>query len=547
MSKTPFIQAIAPLKLEWEPYYELPDAQVGERVTVELAHRPYTAVVSAVNVEPPADIKIILPAKKTDLPPVHSREIAFWRALAQYYLCSVGEVYKAAYPAVMHRMPRVPEEETLPSAGSLEAMEEMPPQFSAVLDAFSRYNTVLLQGGAPAALYRALASKTLQEGKSVLILVPEIALSRLDIPGALVYHSGLSYVKRRAIAKQVREQEATLILGTRSALFLPHHNLGLILVHQEHDAAFKQESPAPRYHAREAAILLAGIHGAQVLLSSETPSLESLYNADNGKFGSIELKQDYKPLTRIIDTAAETRKNGMAGSFSLKLLEEMKRCLDGGKKILVICRSKAALQECTEELERIYPGNRRIVTATPASFKTLSQGSFALCAVLQADALLSKEDFRSDERTLQLLQQLRSRCSQGGLLLIQTREGAHPVFKALEEGWDAHAFLEERRVAGYPPYTRLVDITLKDKAPKRLEYMARLLADKLRSCGGHLFGPYEPQQLSPEESIPARAIRMALSRDRQLSSCKKAILQSVNSFELQYKYTGHIVVDVDPL
>ena len=99
MATRPYIQVIVPLRLEWEPYYILEGASVGDRVQVILAHREYVGVVSAVNVVPETAPERIQEAKPTDLPPVHPLEIAFWRALADYYLCSVGEVYKAAYPA----------------------------------------------------------------------------------------------------------------------------------------------------------------------------------------------------------------------------------------------------------------------------------------------------------------------------------------------------------------------------------------------------------------------------------------------------------------
>ena len=103
MTRTSFIQVILPLRLEWEPYYVLEGAAVGERVKVRFANREYVGVVSEVNVVPETVPEHIQPAFKTDLPPVHPREIVFWRAIAGYYLCSVGEVYKAAYPVTPSR------------------------------------------------------------------------------------------------------------------------------------------------------------------------------------------------------------------------------------------------------------------------------------------------------------------------------------------------------------------------------------------------------------------------------------------------------------
>ena len=552
MPKTAFIQVILPLRLEWEPWYSLEDAAVGDRVSVSLAGRAYTGVVSAVDVVPDPSVKV-LPATRLDLPPVQEKEIAFWRALASYYLCTVGEVYKAAYPEIIRkgkeREPaRQPAEEPLPIALP-EYGEKTLEQIQA---AFSRKKTVLLSGNAnKTELYLELARRCMQGGRSVLWLVPEIGLSRqletrirASFPALLVYHSGRTVARRKDVVSAVRGPEPCLVLGTRSALFLPHRQLGLIVVDQEHDVSYKQDAPTPRYHARESAILLAGVHGASVLLGSGTPSLESLYNAETGLFEKVEVNEHFSrgkaPQFTLINTAAEIRKNGMAGSFSLKLLDALHRALDAGQPALVICRSKDAIEECEAELARIFPG-KDIRTATPASFKTLATGTFACIGILKADGLLGKDDFRSDEHTLQFLQQLQARCRAGGELVVQTMEAGHPVFKAFREGLDARAFLPERQVAGYPPYTRLVQVVLRDRNPKRLDYLARELAAALpRNL--QAMGPY-----APELDAQQRLIRITLPRDKSLRSRKTALAAAVSAFEKTRKYTGHIALDVDPL
>lgn len=579
MEGTCYIQVFLPLKLEWEPFYQLADAHVGERVAVRFAFAHYIGVVSAVNVQPSADIKSVLPAQKTGLSPIHPREIAFWRSLAQYYLCSVGEVYKAAYPARKQDMESV---EVRVHERLEKRLEKLRRQEERAIKDFTREKyraeaerieailagevpffdpapvspvnvdiplgkTVLLQGQDRIPVYLEMARKTLLQGRSVLYLVPGITLSsQLEdriasvFQDLHVFHSALAEGRKRAVATAVRTQPACFVLGTRSALFLPHQNLGLIIVDDEQDVSYKQTSPAPRYHAREAAILLAREHGAQVILGSATPSLESLYNTETGLFTKVQLKENLGkgPEVQLINTAAEIRKKGMAGNFSLKMLEAVKSTLESGQKILVICRSKAALQECKEELENLYPGNA-IDLATPATYKSLS--AYALIAVVQADGLLSKEDFRSDEHTLQFLQQLKTRCGQ--TLIIQTMEAAHPVFKAFRDGLDARAFLEERRMAGYPPFSRLVDVVLRDKNEKRAYKLSLDLADALRPQLPGIIGPYSP---FCDDGEFLRCIRIVLPRDKTLLRRKQTISQVITQFEKQFKYVGHIGVDVDP-
>ncbi len=593
MPKTPFIQVILPLRLEWEPWYILEEATVGERVSVSLAGRSYTGVVSAVHVQPAPGIKL-LPATRLDLPPVQEKEIAFWRSLAQYYLCTVGEVYKAAYPVLRQegdavkvraderlqkrlallrdKLARAKKDETRARyAGEIDRLEAFlrgekpvletsgmalsPVQqkaAAAVRAGLEAGKTVLLHGDADKTdVYLRLAQEKLAQGRSVLFLIPEIGLfqqveARIGevFPQLLVYHSGRTSAQKRAVADALREARPQLVLGTRSALFLPWRNLGLIIVDQEHETSYKQDSPAPRYHARESAILLAGIHRAAVILGSATPSLESLYNAEKGLFAEVYLEEDFnnsqKPEIQLINILAEARKKGMAGSLSLKLLEAMHRTLDAGQRQLIVCRSKAALAESRTELEAIFgPLPKGMVLATPASAKEQPSGAFGLTAVLQADGLLAREDFRCDERAQQLLSLLRSKCLPGGQLLIQTREAAHPVFGPYSSD-RIRQLLEERLQFGYPPFSRLIYLTVKDNNEKRGTYLAGELATVLRRAlpglgESAILGPYQGQ------------IRIMLPRDKALLDRKRALAAAVGTFEKERKYPGHIVIDVDPV
>lgn len=583
-NKPVFIQVILPLRLEWEPYYVIEDGlpvSVGERVEAVLSGRRYIGVVSAVDVQPPADVKRILPASRIALPPIGERELAFWRAIADYYLCGVGEVYKAAYPQqkqdseevavrMQERLEKrlavlLEKEQKARKDSTREEYRRQIQRIQALLageadTAPSSGNTweesrktVLLKGGAAKfPLYMEQVRLTLSQGKSVLYLVPDIALSRqLEdavesyFPQLMTYHSALSPARRRAVADYVRKTPASLVLGTRSALFLPHGNLGLVIVDQEHDISHKQDSPAPRYHARESAILLAGIHGAHVVLGSETPSLESVYNTETGRYQGVDL-QDFSPCeVLLVHMSAEARKKGMLGSFSLKLLEQMHRAREAGKKVLLVCRSKAAIPEYEQELKAVLgPETKGIVLASPASARGLAAGSFGVVGILQADTVLAREDFRCDEKAVQALRMLMDRCTPDGILVIQTRESAHPVFREFTGDCSAH-LLEERRQFGYPPYTRLVQLVLKDVSDKRRSFMAAELVRELRQVlpqEVNVVGPYT----SPVNALETH-IRLFLPRNKALLTCKKAVYNTFVSFEKNRKYTGHIHIDVDPV
>lgn len=511
MTGTRFIQVLLPLKLDWEPYYVLPEgtqAQVGDAVEVNLAGHRYTGIVTAVDVIP-ADGLDIKPANElSPLASIVKDVLTFWRTLADYYLCTTGEVYKAAAQQARIK-PQKPKKKA--DAKEVSATAGLTPEQATALDqvkaAFAAGKTVLLQGSGREEIYRKLEQETAAKCKSFLHLTP----------------------------------------ATKRLLLEPVKNLGLVVVDQEHDASYKQDSPAPRFNARDAAIMLANLHGANVILGSDTPSLESLYNAETGLFTKVELKQSSQKDATLINTSAEARKNGMSGSFSFKLLEAMKSTLEAGKKVLLVCRSKQAVPEAVEELKILFPEapEKAIVTASPLTLRTQDPAGFGLVAFLQADSLLGKEDFRSDERALQTLRHLASKTP----LAIQTREPGHPVFKALLEGRDGLTFIEERRLCGLPPFTRLVNLVIRDYSEKRINFLSEQLADQIRRSApandGMVVGPYIPSYQQEGEYI--RIIRVTLARDKTLKSRKAHIYQTVKDFEKQYKYTGHIVIDVDPV
>ena len=694
-----YIQVILPLRLEWEPYYRLPEGvqvDVGDRIRVLFARKEYVGAVSAVDVQPRTEENRILPilAVEEGLPKVLPEEIRFWRAVSDYYLCSVGEVYKAAYPALKigqeevdarirerleTRLERLKGKESkarredtreryrteievveallrgekataVPTPVTLSPAQET--AAAAARQAFADGKTVLLHGvtgSGKTEIYLKLAQETLGKGRSVLFLVPEIALSRqledriaAVFPDVQVFHSGVSAARRSQVASYVRKSGQYLVLGTRSALFLPHHNLGLIIVDEEHDTSYKQDAPAPRYNARESAIMLGVIQNAHVVLGSATPSLESLYNAEIGRFIKVDLKERFhsgeEAEIRIIDTVAERRKRGMTGSFSRKLIHEITDALDAGGQVLVLRarRSYAPSVQCTEcgqiprcphchvpmslhrnpdrlvchycghtepytghcpscdgllqplgagtqkveeELKTLFPDRRiaRLDGDTPDTeeagiIRHFAEGDIdmlvgtqiitkgfdfdglSLVAVLQADSLVGQQDFRADERAFQLLEQFRGRSGRRGKpgkIVIQTREPEHPVYTRLN-GTDDTDLLAERKLFGYPPFTRLVHISLKDSNEKRLDFLSKDLRNALLAAFSAtdtppaVVGPYAPAvDRIAGESI--RQIRVSFPRNKALTSLKRTLSQAVTDFGKERKYAAHLAVDVDPV
>lgn len=777
-----FIQVILPLRLEWEPFYYMEGEAVcvGDRVRVNFAGKEYVGVISDADTGEKAEalgitnrVKPII-GEAEGLEPVTKEEVALWRQIAEYYLCTVGEVYKAAYPAhkvaeevVQARQEALKEEreeknrakiedkikslekraekkavlaakarkaecrdrylaekealereirvlagnvtsmvgETVSSTDSVTeavcsanhpeitdahqqgneiveasakkdivlsaAQEEA---YSKIKEIFYKGKPALLHGvtgSGKTEIYMKLAQETLERGKNVLYLVPEIALSRQledriseTFPELLVFHSGETMSRKREVATVLRHAgepskgKGYVVLGTRSAIFLPHKDLGLVIVDEEHDTSYKQDSPAPRYNGRETAIMMAKIFGANVILGSATPSLESLYNCSVGRYGLVTLNKRFYDAAdsdiEIIDTIAERRKNGMIGNFSRKLIEHMSKCLGEQRQVLILRERRAyspivQCQECGEipkcrccnvslSLHRRADGSERLVchycgrvyeytgkcqkcggelkplgsgtqkieeeatklfpnariarldsdTAQSRKYETdvirkFSNGEIdiligtrmvakgfdfsglSLVAVLQADSILGQEDYRADERGLQLLEQFRGRCGrrgEKGLFVIQTSQPDHPVYQNIDGKIDDSGmmtrFLGERKMFGYPPYSRVIGVIIKDYNQARADLLSRELAEAIRGAlgaeagfaaggktGPDVIGPYAPA-VDKVSGQNIRQIRVLLPKDRSLARNKGILAATVERFEKERKYSGHIALDVDP-
>ena len=548
--------------------------------------------------------------------------------------------------------------------------------YISIKEAFRKRQPVLLKGVTGAGkteIYIKLATDCLNAGKNVLYLVPEIALSRQleyrleKIFGTrlMTFHSGESIAQRRETASAVRQGQGTVLLGTRSALFLPHHDLGLIIVDEEHDSSYKQDSPAPRYNGRDTAVMLAGIHGCSILLGSATPSLESMHNCDTGKYALVHLDVRYHASEdadiEIIDTIAERKKRGMKGSFSIKLIEHINETLSKGRQVMLFRarRSFSPAMQCTscghipkcphcnaslswhksrrsgqeasdtaenaemmydgaaaggrlvchlcgysrpfsekcpecggelrgmgagtqkveEEAAALFPGARiaRLDsdTARSASYgketiKAFARGeidiligtqmvtkgfdfpNLSLVAVLQADTLMSVQDFRADEKAAQLLEQFMGRCGRRGakgLFVVQTSMPDHPVYSIIRGRMTGSegSLLNERKEFGFPPYTRLVNIVIRDTDEMRAARMGTKLAGLLESGTPPytVTGPYIPA-VDKVADNHIRIIRLGLRKDRHLAAVKRHLMKMLSEFMQKEKYEAHIVIDVDP-
>lgn len=432
---------------------------------------------------------------------------------------------------------------------------------------------VLVQGGMRLRreIFMALSSEILGQGKCVLYLCPENTQSReaenaapaYGIPEEMTegFRSSDTAAHRRKVAETIRSGRACIIFGTRAALFLPFKELGLIIIDEEQDSSYKQDSPAPRYNARDTAVMMASIHHASAILGSATPSLESLHNASTGRYGHIQTGQvrDAGVTVEIIDTTLERRKRGMKGQLSLKLIDAVNETASEGRRSMVITtwNDKSVLQQ---EAADFIP-DAAIFSMREARMEDFS--SYGLVALVHADTILGGEDFRTDEKALQMFDRFRLRCSdesRRGRFLIQTANSDHQVFKGLqdmaENGISAYELLlPEREMFGFPPFSRIVDIVIRDDRPQRLDFMStrimEALCSSLRPSYGmgarlQISGPIVPEAWK-EDTLTRRTVRIIIRRDERLAGRKAAILDNVTRFEKKMKYVGHISIDVDPL
>ena len=561
MGQRVYVQVLLPLKLEWTPWYCTEEAvRVGQRVEVIFARKARTGVIVRISGQPDIDPSKVERLQNTDtgLPDITPNELRLWDFISNYYLCTPGEVFKAAYPASKQRSECIGVQIERRAAQSRERMEaalqrkvdtlaqrlaakdeqlrsraesgrKLKPELTERLKAernalasqlekakdslglFRAGNAPAIQeavqdalGSAPASQSAAQASTSatpsaspappapapggkplllrgphrlaeyfcrcgqcLAAGRDVLVLEPESELglnieeefarhfSPSGTPAGTIlriYNASTTLAEKRRIASELRgPHEPILLIGQRSALFLPYSSLGLIIVDEEQDASYKQAEPAPRYNGRDLAAVLASISGAGLILGSSCPSLETLLNVRSGKYDLLDLPDAAPAKVEIIDINQERRKNGMVGDFSRKAIEAVRR--KASDALITIVRCFRSEEQTAEQVRELFPERDPQILTAYAARKSPKISDLTI--VMQADALFDRDDFRADEKALQLLTMLKNRTRH---LIVQTGAGSHPVFTALAGSSPEDALLAERKQFGLPPFTRIIDI-----------------------------------------------------------------------------------------
>lgn len=704
-----YASVILPVKFSGEVSYIVPnifEVERGSRVKVELANKIYPGVVKEIlsaeevptHTPDGKEIQYKPLLSVEPLPKILPTEIALWEQIAQYYLCSVGEVFKAAYPALTVKQesvkPRKTVEMFLKSLNNevivnKDVVLNAPQQQALRQIEENLHKPVLLRGvtgSGKTEIYITLALEQLRRGKSVLYMVPEIAISkqlqsrlkRVFGERLLTFHSKQTAAEKARIHRILqynaasRQEElqgesshtpnsAVVVLGTRSSLFLPLSNLGLVIVDEEHDSSYKQTEPAPRYQAKDTAIMLSRIHKAGILLGSATPSFESEYNCLLGRFALVELTEKYygatPPQVEIVDTIYARKTRQMVGNFSQKLINEIRRTMEQGNQVLVfrnrrsyspivecqecgeipkcphcnvhlsyhkynntlrchycdftgsftgVCRScgtssfiyrGAGTEKLEEELAAIFPdatiarydadiaqskkveeqvikdfaeGKINILVGTQMISKGFDFERLKLVAVLAADTILGVQDFRGDEKALQLLEQLMGRTGrrgEQGKLIIQTNRKEHPVLQSLLKGNHLNShnpdnshnacgttalpaitaqLLGERQQFHFAPYVRMVKIIVKHKDAAKLQELCSQIQEKLQGRKDleykELTGPFTPVV----DKIRGEFIKcfyVKLARDNRLAHNKRVLQECIG----EIRNYNSIILDVDPL
>lgn len=611
--KNIYAQVILPLKLRMGISYLVPRhlatmAVKGSKVRVMFARREYIAVISEITDNcgdyrgKVSEITSVEPAE-----PVSEKELRFWAWTADYYMCTIGEVYRAAFTSAMRRETPVRKSRKTRSAGinSRDLYELSPAQEIAareIMKSFSEGKPALLAGvtgSGKTEIYLKIAKDITDKGGRVLYMVPEIALSRqlsdrLEAvfgEKLLTYHSGMTPATRYSTYSKIEESpqgEGFIVLGLRSSLFLPFRKLDLIIIDEEHDSSYKQTEPAPRYNGRDAAIVLGQIHSAPILLGSATPSFESLYNCHSGRYSLVRLSEKFhgatEPEVTVIDTIRESRAKRMNGLFSQTLLDEIEAVTGRGEQVLIFRnrRSYSPLVQCSvcghipmcthcnvplsyhknrgelcchycdfhihrtpicpecsepgmtekgsgtemieEKIRELFPdarvdrfdaettqskveekrilkefaaGKTDILVGTQMISKGFDFKGLSLVALIQADSMIAMDDFRANERAFQLLRQLSGRTGRGarsGKIMIQTSLAAHTVYETFSAGDDRlYEQLAERQEFGYPPYVRLIKLSLRCADRNKLSEAANRTGAALGGIrSADITGPFAP-------------------------------------------------------
>ncbi|MFZ4056810.1 MAG: replication restart helicase PriA [Ferruginibacter sp.] len=532
--------------------------------------------------------------------------------------------------------------------GNIDINVELSPAQNKALEeihqAFTQQNVCLLHGvtgSGKTQVYIKLIESFFSIGKQVLYLLPEIALTaqmirrlQAHFGGHIaIYHSRFSDNERIELWNKVKSGEIRIVLGARSALFLPFKELGFIVVDEEHDGSFKQQDPAPRYHARDTAVYYASLFNAKVLMGSATPAVETYYNASKGKYALVNLNERFGGLQLPNITLIDTRKVAQKGKVMLspQLKEAIEKTVQEGRQVILfqnrrgyapylICGTCGYLPQCkncdvtltlhkfsnklhchycgtsyprinecpacgtikwveknfgTEKIEemvetefpqlkvarmdvdsvrgkhahdnliKLFEQQRiDILVGTQMVVKGLDFEKVGLVGILDADGLLSFADFRVNERAFQLMEQVSGRAGRKGELgqvCIQTSNPAHPILALVQ----AHDYknmydleLSNRKEFFYPPFSRIIQLTLKHKLKEVVEEAAEKLAARLsEQMRDFIIGPAAPMinrirnQYLMELLVKLPLESSAISKYKQLIKSQFALIQAETKFK----------------
>ncbi len=537
-----------------------------------------------------------------------------------------------------------------------ELSEAQAKAFSEIKASLAQKSICLLHGvtsSGKTEIYIRLIEEQLKTGKQVLYMLPEIALTSQTIRrlqkhfgGHIgVYHSKFSQNERIEIWNKVKDGELKVVLGARSALFLPFNNLGFVICDEEHDTSYKQMEPAPRYHARDAAIYMSSLYeNCKVVLGSATPSLESYYNASKEKYGLVKLMQRYgdveMPVIEMIDTRRFRAKDITETILTQPLRDAVQLALHNRRQVILFqnrrgytpyqrcnvcgwipqCRhcdvsltfhkfyNKLVCHYCgttyppmttcaacgshdfvqkqfgteriEEALQEIFPDARTarmdidsvrgkhahdqliqafeqhkvdILVGTQMVVKGLDFENVDLVGILDADGILSFADFRVNERAYQLMEQVSGRAGRKhgkGKVLVQTAQPAHPVLVQVQQhDYDAmyQDEIAKRELFAYPPFSRIIKLTFRNKIREVVQDAAQLFANALSNRYAHnITGPAEPV-INRVRNQYLMELMLKLPRNAKvLEQCKKDILYQVALLHQEKRYKSVVVIpDVD--
>ena len=602
-----YIQVILPVRFRDTVTYSVPDElvpkiQIGSRVEVMLGYRKYKGYVEEISQTPKYDIRKIRDILSIDTEITATPEdIRFWRTISDYYMCSSGEALKAATPFLMElltkrekkskateSMPETAETDILGTETTVFVPEHhksttLGTKTAHFVPKFIRTPQDSAQKGE---LYLESITKLIQEGKSTLILTPDIAacrkmektLSPHFGDKIITYHSGQTTAKRREATKALLNgngeashpaSEGTchttgtdtdticstggnlhspvVIIGLRSALFLPFRNLGLVIVDEEHSPLYKQSEPTPRYHGRDTALILAQLHNADIILGSPTPSFETLHNVMIGKYQELATTQEPAPILsghsggslQIVDFSKEFRTGSTKGPLTNIALAALRDSAEKGIRTAILRPKWAYPQEESEwrpELEEALSGIRTEIFTEIQQLESLKTKPTVM-VVIHGESLLSPKNFRAEERALQHISkivELVQSGKKGGRVILQTSLYRHNIFRYLCGKVPFETLLQERAELNLPPFSRVIQITMHCDSLEKMEVKGKEITNAIRKSGVTDFdGPIPISEMDCMFQIRLHKSKSAQKIKRQLSS-------ALYHFE-------NIIIDVDPL